>query len=703
MTPETASFQPLRQALLPICLLAGLLSARPAIGATDLPQALVDLSDHVTMLSKPDQPGRWVEVRSDAPFSEKDFAIGRMPAMEKFVSCFRGQNSCWMESLTGSSVSEVPPETQFLLVRLTNGNYLAVIALVDGAFRSCLSGDADGRLHLLAESGDTQTTTSRVTGIYLEEGSDPFALVRSASARVHVQAEAATPQLPDFVRYLGWCSWNAFYDKVSSEGVMQVMQKFQEGGVSPGFVVLDDGWQSAADKLLTGYEANSERFRDGLAATVRELKGTHHVSRVLAWHAFNGYWRGTDPKTLPSIGIEMITPRFPAWFTAGEAAPAVENEATVTRTFYPNVYRKPIAEPDLGKFFSAYHGFLHAQGVDGVKIDAMTWIEVLGEGRGGRVRAMRNLVDATANSERELFDHNVIWCSSCSNDCILQAPRSAVMRTSCDFFPNKPESHGHHIVNNALNSLWMGEFIIPDWDMFQTHHPSGAFHAASRSISGGPVYISDEPGRTDFALLRKLALSDRTVPLCLGPARPTEDSLFVDPARESALFKIFNFNPPGGGVIGAFNCGNNPAASQPVHGEAKVNDVHGLVGEDFAVFQHQEGSLQRVTRADRLPLALRELEFEIFTLSPIHNGFAAIGLADKFNSGGCVTAVRQTDPKRVEVDLRDGGEFLAWSKDSPQTVSMDGKKLDFRFDPKTNALRVTVPLGRPGTLVVGQP
>ncbi len=687
---------------LTVCLLAGLfVDLCPASGNAGEP--LVDLSDEVTLTARPDQNGRWVELRAETPFHEMDFAIGRVADMDSFVSCFRGRSSCWMESLVGHSIPEVPRETQFLLIHLKNGNYLAMIALVDGAFRSSLSGGTDGRLHLIAESGDTRTQTDRVTGLYLEEGSDPFQLIRSAAARVRERAGAvnATPRLPDFARYLGWCSWNAFYEKVSHDGVMEIMRKFEAGGVSPGFVILDDGWQCAADRLLTGYEANRERFPEGLAATVQKLKQTCNVSRVLVWQAFNGYWRGTDPHALSDIGIEMITPRIPARFTGGEAGPSRKHDATVTRSFYPPVYQNPVAEPDLDKLFSAYHGFLRSQGVDGVKIDAMTWIETLGEGRGGRVRTMKELVGATERSEQNFFDGNVIWCSSCSNDCILQAPRSAVMRTSSDFFPDKPESHGRHLINNALNSLWMGEFIVPDWDMFQTLHPSGAFHAASRAISGGPVYISDEPDRTDFALLRKLALSDRTLPLCLGPARPTKDCLFVDPDR--TLFKIFNLNPAGGGILGVFNCGHNPGASAPVSGETRADDVSGLTGEEFAVFRHQEGSLTRVSRSERIPVALRELEFEILTFAPIRNGFAVIGLTDKFNSGGCVTAIQQPPTGRIDIDLRDGGDFLAWSKDLPRAVSMNGRELAFQFDPESHALRVDIPLGHPGKLVVELP
>ncbi|CAN0546389.1 unnamed protein product, partial [Ectocarpus sp. 8 AP-2014] len=34
-----------------------------------------------------------------------------------------------------------------------------------------------------------------------------------------------------------------------------------------------------------------------------------------------------------------------------------------------------------------------------------------------------------------------------------------------------------------------------DWDMFQTNIGDASWmHAASRAVSGGPVYISDRPG-----------------------------------------------------------------------------------------------------------------------------------------------------------------------------------------------------------------
>lgn len=102
---------------------------------------------------------------------------------------------------------------------------------------------------------------------------------------------------------------------------------------------------------------------------------------------------------------------------------------------------------------------------------------------------------------------------------------------------------GAHMVNCAYNSLWMGQFLLPDWDMFKSDHVCGRFHAASRAICGGPVYVSDSVGSHDFDLLRKLVFPDGTIPRCLHYALPTRDCLFRNPLfDQETVLKIWNLN-----------------------------------------------------------------------------------------------------------------------------------------------------------------
>ena len=102
---------------------------------------------------------------------------------------------------------------------------------------------------------------------------------------------------------------------------------------------------------------------------------------------------------------------------------------------------------------------------------------------------------------------------------------------------------GCHMVHCAYNSLWMGNFIQPDWDMFQSTHPCAAFHAASRAISGGPIYVSDIVGNHNFELLKTLVLPDGSILRCEYYALPTRDCLFENPLHDGkTMLKIWNLN-----------------------------------------------------------------------------------------------------------------------------------------------------------------
>lgn len=50
-------------------------------------------------------------------------------------------------------------------------------------------------------------------------------------------------------------------------------------------------------------------------------------------------------------------------------------------------------------------------------------------------------------------------------------------------------SHTIHIAAVAYNSVFLGEFMQPDWDMFHSDHPAAEYHGSARAISGGPIYV----------------------------------------------------------------------------------------------------------------------------------------------------------------------------------------------------------------------
>lgn len=134
---------------------------------------------------------------------------------------------------------------------------------------------------------------------------------------------------------------------------------------------------------------------------------------------------------------------------------------------------------------------------------------------------------------------------------VLQASNCLFPQTGDDFWCTDPSGdpngtfwlQGCHMVHCAYNSLWMGNFIQPDWDMFQSTHPCAEFHAASRAISGGPIYVSDSVGQHNFQLLKSLVLPDGSILRCDYYALPSRDCLFENPLHDGkTMLKIWNLN-----------------------------------------------------------------------------------------------------------------------------------------------------------------
>jgi len=97
---------------------------------------------------------------------------------------------------------------------------------------------------------------------------------------------------------------------------------------------------------------------------------------------------------------------------------------------------------------------------------------------------------------------------------------------------------------------------------------------------------------------------------------------------------------------------------------------------------------------------LQEGEWEIITYASVERGVAVLGLADKFNSSGAVSAKRWSHDGSLAVTLRDGGKFLAWSERAPSELLVNGKPLAFSHDALTGQLAAELPVGGKHELLI---
>jgi raffinose synthase len=619
-----------------------------------------------------------------------------LPPFRRFMACYRNV-SCWMQPAFGKSPDELPAETQFVLLELESG-YLALHPLVDGSVRCSLEQDA-GKWMIRMETGNPEIPCNEARAVMMTWGDDPYEMVQRAASGITELLQTVRLRgdkcFPESAKNLGWCSWNAFYEEISTTGILSLMEHLNSCGLLPKLVILDGGWQQCSGGAMTGFDADPVRFPGGLEALISRLKmmGVRHV---YAWQTYNGYWQGSSTSVLGSNDSEVRYFAVPDHLAERIRPEETKlHSDTMFKSFYPlNLLEKPIIFPK-GSLFSLYdnlHACLARSGVDGVKIDAMTWIEALPGESAGRVAAVRDMVHSAEASTNLHFDGGLIHCSSCSNDFLYSSLSGAIVRTSGDFMPGDPSSHGRHLVTNAMVALWTSPFLVPDWDMFQSGHKAGAYHAAARAISGGPVYVTDAIDSFDPEILRRLRFSDGSIPLCIEPALPALDSIFSDSIQGNSFLKLVNRNESNM-VFGAFHCGESEGESRR-SGHFQLLDLPWWdQNAEAVVWSERNHSATRMVNADSLPIDLGFLEFEILTIAPIRNDVAIVGNVNLLNPGGAIAGQRWQGVNHLVITLRDGGSFLAWCNEQP-SITIDGASFDECWDSTSKLIRVELELGR---------
>ena len=627
---------------------------------SSLPTPTLPARTHLDSVADTAGLSRAAFVTFSSPGQDLPAALGPVAGLSRFVATAR-INPWSLAPHFGTTASAVPDETVMLLWEKTDGGYGVLIPLVHAGQRAWLAGTPDG-LELRSMAWDRAAATGPATLLFSAEGNDPFTLVERSieliAARLRTFRPRTQKATPEWIDWFGWCTWDAFYQEVNTEGVLAGLQKARAGGVEPRFMILDDGWQDTDGKMLQGFGADPKKIPAGLADLITRVKSEFGIRMFGAWHAFEGYWYGIDPQS--PIGRN---------YRVFDVVQSAHNRPT------DEPARRALIHPDdIARFYQDYYRELRAAGVDFVKVDNQGSLDhFLNETTTSPTTTMQRYQEAFQSAAAHHFQSETLHCLSQVGDVLFHLDSGNVMRNSEDYFPTRPATQGQHVFRNALNNVFMAPFCLPDWDMFQSCREPAPFHAAARAICGGPLYISDKPGEQNFALLRKLITRDGRALRCPQPALPTRDSLFTDAYGEAHLFKVQNRNG-NTGVLGLFNChwDESAKAGQPVTGHYSAADVDGLTGDRFALLHHTTGDVRVASRADTFDITLSPLGWELVTVAPIEHGVAVFGLADKLNGSAAVTERRWVTPTRLEITLVEGGPLALRLEREPVSATVAG-------------------------------
>ena len=616
------------------------------------------------------------------------------------VAAFSGQvhrSPFWFDPAQGADPAALKGAAPWLLLKRDDGLFVLLVPLPAGNAASYLTGsEPGGPLRLYRTTGNAWVAPTGGRVLHVAAGRDPRALLDSSARAVARALPAAALRAdkpsPPFADFLGWCTWNAFYHDVTAEKFLGGLARFRALGLRPGFAIVDDGWQreTAVEPLgspprrcyLAGFGTDERKFPGGFAPLVRAAKRRCGLRHVLAWLAPQGLPAGLDP-----VAFRRYRPG------AAVAQPdAHVDPAPVLAWYDSHVLRFP---GDWLAFLRDRFAELRAAGVDGVKVDFQGAL-FFGAARSraaSRTRECARMRAALETAASEAFGDDWLSCMAHLPEFWYHARRNNLSRGSDDFFPDVPASHGAHVRANAFTGLWFGRFMGVDWDMFQSAHPFGAYHAAARALSGGPVYTADAPDGIDAALLRRVALPDGRVPRFPEPATPSPRSLFPEPGDDPRAFVVVNAGPAAG-AAGLFDA-DTAAPARAVRAKVRPADIPGLpAAARYAVWDGRSRP-RLVARGAAFALSAARDRFAIATVSPVLGGrFAAFGLANLLAPGAALTDAEETSGGSFAVRLAGPGRFAAWCRERPREVAfLSGGRgaITFAWDSASRLLVADVP------------
>ncbi|KXG53729.1 Aldolase-type TIM barrel [Penicillium griseofulvum] len=461
-----------------------------------------------------------------------------------------------------------------------------------------------------------------------------------------VEHDPSAQWMSEWFDGLTYCTWNGLGQDLTEERILHALDSLKANGINITNLIIDDGWQAndneGESQFKQGwkhFEAHSKGFPKGLKHTVGAIRRAHpNVEHIAVWHALLGYWGGISPNgdIAERFKTKQVKIKDPA-----ANGPIAEN--------LPDGTILAIHPDDIKRFYDEFYSYLTSVGIDSVKTDAQFFLDLL-EDAEDRQLFMTSYQDAWSIASLKHFNTRSISCGSMTPQIIFhsQMPTNKPalpLRNSDDFFPDIVASHPWHVFCNAHNALFTRYLnVLPDWDMFQTSHAYASFHAAARCVSGGPIYITDEPGKHDLTLLDQM-----TAPTVKGTTvilRPSVIGRTIDiyhDYNEGRVLRVGSYTgwaKTGSGIMGLFNI--QSAEASIIVSLMDFPGIHEDSEGHYIVRAHSSGKIsprmRPLTKHSLVSVVLEQKGWEILTAYPTRS-FSLTGKHCSHSTGGCLTHV----------------------------------------------------------------
>ena len=548
----------------------------------------------------------------------------------------------------------------FVVLQIAADDYLAVLPLVGDETFSYFRPTNDKFQVVLSNAG-TASVQGDVPVVTWARAESPY----QATQQVWKQARHVEQtwmklrhekSYPEMFKYLGWCSWEGYRGKITSDKMVSALENLRDGAAPVRWFLVDDGHFDRASlaphpkKFPAGYHPLTER------------RSEDAMRWVGMWHAMLGTPSGT-PKGHPKA-IRDAMMQAPS----GRMVPK-PNRQDMT-TFLDYLFQHSI-DADIDFLKIDFYGSLLPIYAGTKRTKAASPLPKT------NARAIENPSKATTTFARVMqqrvqkhFD-GLINCNWHVAHFIFNSGDSVVGRCSADYSVGNLGKAKSHLYHSYLTSLWLGQVAWPDHDMFHSNDPvAGRMMAISKAMSGGPVYLSDRPDELKLKHIKPLCYEDGRLPRPIAPATPVPEDLFhkrdnnqlyrvmAPLPNHSAAFALYNFN--------GRKDSNKPSRSAtiaPKHYRAASGMIQPYPGpwslpdEGLIVYDHSESRARKL--GDGYEVTIDGFGNRLVQLSPVRHGWSVIGRTDKFLAAATVELIKAS-PGELKVKLHETGPFALW-------------------------------------------
>lgn len=533
-----------------------------------------------------------------------------------------------------------------LLLQLSNGEYLFVKAVAGDNSLSWFQANTDGTLTLYVSTLGKDSLAGQVPLLLIQKSQTVYHVFNDAYYSLMTDKTVSSLQKREDKKYfegfdyLGWCTWEHYHFNIDETKILNDIDAIEASGIPVRYILIDDGHIANEKRRLTSLTPDKQRFPNGWTR-IMNRKQDDKIKWMGLWYSLSGYWMG--------ISADNDFPK------------------EIQQTLYPcNDWLLPgINTDNIETFYEYYIHTMKKNGFDFLKIDNQSFTLPLYMGNS---QAVRQAKDCNLALERQI--HNAqIGLMNCMAQNVINTDHtlhSAVTRVSIDYKKYDENMAKSHLFQSYTNTLLLGQTVWPDHDMFHSSDTvCGSLMARSKAISGGPVYLSDSPD--EFISENILPLVDEHGKIFRpsAPAIPTPESILTNPLQSGESYRVFA--PTGDEAVSiiCYNLNTSPAYQEiktylkPDDYSLRENTTNSStsIPDRILAFNWKEQTAGILTASKEMKL--KGFNDCLFHLCPIRQGWAVIGIQEKYLSPATVQILARTNDT-LTLDVLCTGTLRVW-------------------------------------------